>query len=77
MTQGILFDSPASPSPFAQRCAELGIKLTERETLNVKGIEIKTPFMASLQGVHATSNKSERDAVVILCSALGIIFEKI
>ena len=76
MTQESLFYTPPTLSPFMQRCEELGIKAHNKESIKVKGITVTTPFIAELGDVHATSEESERDAVLKLCTALKIQFER-
>lgn len=72
----LLFYTAPTLSPFAQRCEELGIETQAGEVIKAKGVSVKTPHSAQRGEVFAFSEESVRDAVMKLCSGLGLVFEK-
>lgn len=77
--QNDLFEIEESRSPFLERCAELGIELEEKSTIQKGCFQVITPYIATKKGIRnvfATSHASAKDAAINLCAALKIQFEK-
>lgn len=67
---------PEHSSPFATRCAELGIIIARPEIYQVALAVVTTPFIAK-RGLIFAEGTDAKEAAFNLCEGIGIEFEAI